>query len=79
MIAIQHIYCYLQSTKDLKTMYYNSFTQYPYLEVNTNIDWIGNKVICKLNSTYITILKDCLVFYSSKKQTIITQFSMEVE
>ena len=63
----------------MKIIYCGGLTQHPHLEVYTDADWTRNKEICRSTLAYIAILAGCSVSWSSKRQTIITQFSTEAE
>ncbi len=79
MIAVKHVYSYLQATKDLKIIYQGRLTEKPRLEIYTDVDWAGNEETRKRTSGYSAMLIGCPVFFSSKRQSIIAQSSKEAE
>lgn len=79
MTNVKRVYPYLQATKNLKILYCVGFTEYFYLEVNTDANWANNKKRQKSTLKYITFLLGYLVSSSLKKQTIITQCSTKTE
>jgi hypothetical protein len=75
LTAIKRILRYLQGTPDLLLRHSSSSD----LIVYTDADWAGCPDTHRSTSGYVVLLGDSLVFWSTKRQTVVSRSSAEAE
>lgn len=80
-IAIKHIFCYIQATKDMGIIYGGESSQQYMLKIQgwTNCNWVGDQNSYKSTSRYIFLFAGGAISWQCKKQAIVAFSSIKVK
>ena len=71
--TVKRVYKYLKDTKDYKLVYLGGSQDHLKLEMYTDADWVGDKEIRRLTSSYVALLNGTAISWASKRPTSVAK------